>query len=546
MKKANLKRYSFKISIVAILIVSLFLCIYSVKNYKSSNVSNSSQFGRMHDMSNNKNGRMNQPPNMPSPNSSSGNAQNENGGFQPNNMQNGNNGMQHGMEGGVVQRGNADTTYLPALTVYSVVFLIMCCVIYYFYKQKKIKINLSNEKVIIFTLLSVGFLLRITVSTLMGGHNDINLFKNWAESAAKSLTQFYSSAMQADYPPLYIYVLGLIGKIATIDGLSSYFVLLLKVPSIIAEVITAYFIYKLSKKRFSVEVSILLATFYIFNPAIFFVSTFWGQVDSFFTLLLVVAVYLLSEKKYVFSSAMFAACVLMKPQGIIFLPILFYELVGQRKIKNFIYAAISALITVVVIILPFSFGQQSPLWILNLYSKTISEYPFASVNGFNFFALIGANGVKNTTTLFIFNYHTWGMIFIVAVSLFSWVIYAKGKNRAFVPAIALFQIAGVFTFSSGMHERYLFSAVALSMLAFIYLKDRRFLILALGFTITNYLNISSVFFNIGDTAFTMALQLTSLMNIILVGYLGKVLFDNAVAKKDNSGEKVTDEKNQAI
>jgi Gpi18-like mannosyltransferase len=276
--------------------------------------------------------------------------------------------------------------------------------------------------------------------------------------------------------------------------------------------------------------SILLATFYIFNPAIFIDSTFWGQVDSIFTLLIVIAIFLLSENKIAVSSAIFATAILMKPQGIIFLPILFFELIRQKTIKNFINAAISAIITALIIIIPFSLNQQSPLWIINLYTKTISEYPYASVNAFNFFGLIGGNFKDYNNELFIINYHTMGMIFIVVTTLIGWFVYIKGNNRKYVSAIALLQIAGVFTFSVGMHERYLFPAVALAVLAFIYLNDRRFLILAIGFSITSYINISLVLFSLNSATFNILLMITSSFNVVLVIYLVKILFKSAIKK----------------
>ena len=564
MEKVNFKKYILRISLIFILLISAFLCIYTVWNYKSNNtMTQNDQFKREGNISNNDVNNMpngqNSPQDIPSSNGNqtnasgnttdsngtvqsnqngdtapqNGNSQsNQNGGMTPpnGNKQPGQNGNRQPGQNGNMQRGNTNTKYVPALTIYSGIFLILCVGTYYLFRRKNIKINLADEKKIMFTLLAAGLLLRIAASTLMDGQNDINLFKNWASTAANGLSQFYSSARSADYPPLYIYILALIGKIASISTFNSYFVLMLKIPSIIADIVTSYFIYKIGKKHLSSEISIFIAAFYIFNPAIFIDSTFWGQVDSIFTLFIVIAVFLLSKKKIAASSAVFVAAVLMKPQGIIFLPILFFELVRERKVKNFIYAAVSAMVTALIIIIPFSLNQQSPLWIFKLYSNTISEYPYASVNGFNFFSLIGANYKNNTDTLFVFNYHTWGMIFIVVTTLISWFVYIKSNNRNFVSAIALLQIAGVFTFSVGMHERYLFPAVALSILAFIYLKDRRFFILSIGFSITNYINISSVLFNLNSSTFNILLMITSFLNVLLVVYLVKVLFESAIKK----------------
>ena len=561
MQKVNCKKYILKISLIFILIISAGLCIYTVRNYKSNNsIIQNNQFKREGNAFNN------DVNNMPNYQNSHQNISSSNENVQIReiadiNPQDGNiqsvgnediakpsdnkkldqmggsskqNANRQSGQNGNIQRGNTNIKYIPELTTYSTIFLIICIGSYYLCRRKNIKIDLTDERILIFTLLAVGFFLRIASSTLMEGHNDINLFKNWASTAANGIAQFYSNARSADYPPLYIYVLALIGKIASMPTFSGYFILLLKIPAIIADIVTAYFIYKLGKKYLSSIISILIAAFYIFNPAIFIDSTFWGQVDSIFTLFIVFAVFLLSEKKIAFATTMFVVAVLMKPQGIIFLPILFFELIRERSLKVFINATISGIVTALVIIIPFSLNEQSPLWIFKLYLKTISEYPYASVNGFNFFSLIGANFKNNTDTLFIFNYHTWGMIFIVATTLISWVIYIKGNNRKFVSAIALLQIAGVFTFSVGMHERYLFPAVALSILAFIYLKDKRLFILAIGFSVTSYINIFSVLFSLNSTTFNILLMITSFLNIVLVIYLVKVLFENTIKKSFQS------------
>ncbi|WP_407306505.1 hypothetical protein [Desulfosporosinus sp. SB140] len=48
------------------------------------------------------------------------------------------------------------------------------------------------------------------------------------------------------------------------------------------------------------ELSIFTVAFYCFNPAIFVNSTIWGQVDSFFTLIVIAGVVLLAEQKLVY------------------------------------------------------------------------------------------------------------------------------------------------------------------------------------------------------------------------------------------------------
>jgi len=440
--------------------------------------------------------------------------------------------MGGGMTSGMTSGGSK---YAPQLIAYAIIFLVLFITAYYLLTYKKLKIHPGHEKILILTLLGVGLFLRISAATLMDGHPfDLSLFRNWATAAANNLFQVYANSRSIDYPPLYMYVLYVVGKLAGITALSPYFTLLLKLPSILADIATSLLIYKLARKYLATEISLLLSAFYIFNPAVLINSTFWGQVDSFFTLIVTAAVFLLSEKKFGSAVALFTAAVLMKPQGIIFLPVLFFELVRQKNLKSFVTAAVFALSTAVIIILPFSL-QQGGLWIFKLFANTLAEYPYASVNAFNLFSLLGANYTKDTATSFLLSYHSWGFIFIAATTAFSWLIYIKGNSRAFAAVASLLQIAGVFTLSSRIHERYLFPAVALSILAFIYLKDKRLLLLAAGFSATVYINTHFVLYwtssGVNSASYSPILIITSLLNVLLFGYLVKILYDIAIKKK---------------
>lgn len=428
------------------------------------------------------------------------------------------------------------------LHIYAVLFLMLCIPAYYFYIYQRRKINPGRVKLIVITMLGSGLLLRLWAAALMTGHPyDINIFRSWAVAAANNLFQVYANARSVDYPPLYMYVLYLIGKLGSLAPLNAYYPQLLKIPSIMADIATAYIIYQLARKHLSPELGIVLAGFYTFNPAVLIDSTFWGQVDSFFTLIVAGAVWALAEMRVGLASILFMGAVMMKPQGIIFLPVLFFELCRQKSLKTYMKAAAFALGTALAMVLPFAAGHGL-LWIYDLFAGTIGKYPYASVNGFNLFSLLGANYKSDTAAFLAFNYQIWGMIFIVLVTLFAWFIYVRGKGTAFIPAAALLQIAGVFTLATGMHERYLFPAIALAILAFIYLRDNRLLILAGGFSLTVYMNIHKVLFatiqGIRSIPYSAVLVTISLVNIWLLFYLGRVLLDLADSHSSSEAREI--------
>lgn len=529
--------------LIFVLAVSAFLCIYSLLNYKGNSTINGNTFqnnfftrGRNPDSENN-NSIQNSQQNSLSDirNNQPGDFKNRQPeGFQnraDTNLQNSQlSDFNRSFGGRNLNQDSSQNTYDSqvsiALVIYSAVFLAAFIIIFWLFRRRKVSLNLPNVTFIIAVLVGIGLLLRIAAATLMTGHPfDIMTFKNWASAAANNLTDVYTSGRTSDYPPFYMYILFVIGKLAAIPSMNQYYYLLLKLPSMMADIVTAYLIFRLARKYVSDNVSILLAAFYIFNPAVLINSTFWGQVDSFFTLLVILSICMLTQKRMVLSAVLITTAILMKPQGIIFLPVLFFEIVRQKKITTFMKVLIPAIITSGVLILPFALNRGIT-WIFSLFAGTIGEYKYASVNAFNFFGFLGANYKDDSAQLFIFSYRIWGIIFIVAVTLFSWFIYVKGRDSKYAPAAALILISGVFIFSSRMHERYLFPVVALAVVAYIYLKDKRFILLTGGFSITVFINTYYVLFNNnnGIRQYDPVLMITAFLNIILFGYLSMIVY----------------------
>jgi Gpi18-like mannosyltransferase len=523
--------HKLKIALIIVLFLSVGLSVYSLWNYQGETTSTnmrSPQQGVKQGGGSPQNGG-----NLAPGREAAGQPGGQNT-FSPSGGQNAaNNQGRMPSQGGKRMGGAAGSSspYAMPLALYAVLFFGLSAATYYGVIRKNALIQETNQSTLIWMLLGAGLFLRIASAPWIAGHPfDINLFKSWATSAANNLPGFYVNG-SSDYPPFYVFILYVIGKLAAVSTLSPYFTLLIKFPSILADVATAYLLYKVASKYVSFEISLLIAAFYTFNPAIFINSTFWGQVDSFFTLIVVGAIFLLSEGKLGWSTALLTAAVLMKPQGIIYLPLLLFELLRVKRVKAWLVAVVSALLSALVIVVPFSLGRD-PLWLYKLYSSTLNEYPYASVNGYNFFALLGANYKPDTSVLFIFNYHTWGMAFIVIATLFSWWIYRKGGSTKFAAAAALLQIAGVFTFSSSMHERYLFPAAALGLLAYAYLKDKRLLWLSAGFSLTIFMNTYDIFYHStnGGASYSVMLFVTSFLNVLLCGFLAKVVWDIAFLK----------------
>ena len=355
----------------------------------------------------------------------------------------------------------------------------------------------NYNKIPTLTIYVIGLLTRLFTAVIFEGHPiDISCFKGWASIVANSLSTFYTNGGFADYPPLYIYVLFFVEKIRLLLFSTSpewVHTLIIKSPAIVADIICSYILYHYGKRFLDDKKAMLISFIYLFNPVTILTSSLWGQVDSIFMLLLSIAIIRLSDKKYTISTVWFALAVLLKPQGLIFLPVLFFVLVKEKDIKLLGKCLLTGLITFILPVIPFT-GNQRFDWIVKLYISTTSSYKGASLNAYNFFALLGANWKNDSEKLFIFSYSTWGFIFIIMTTLITTWYILTSKNAAIPASASAILIIGVYVLSSKMHERYIFPAMMLLLMFYIVYSKTELLILHFGFTITAFVNILQVFY----------------------------------------------------
>lgn len=381
----------------------------------------------------------------------------------------------------------AATIMLVVLFAYIVVAYRYACIRE---KEKIAQVGLSVKTAVI-NLIIVAFALRLVMSVTMPQCDiDVNLFQYWANTAAdKGILDFYSHAEQInlDYPPLfmyYLYFMGLIGKATGITESVGYD-LLLKLPSLIADCVIAFYVYKIANKRMSKNWTLFIVAIWLFNPIVLLDSACWGQVDSILALAILLSAYYIEQEKYEKSAIALAFAITLKPQGIFFVPILGYALLRQliykkevpakKRLLRFVYSIAAFLLTAILIVLPFGIKMEGNLfsWIFGVYSNTAGGYSYATVNSFNFPFLLGLNWVRDSETVLGISYFVWGMISIVIICLITGFLYLFDKKKNVnVYLLAGMCIYAVTQFAPRMHERYFYPAVILLLIAVIYSNNK--------------------------------------------------------------------------
>ncbi|MBS7388160.1 MAG: hypothetical protein KIG30_06275, partial [Eubacteriales bacterium] len=201
----------------------------------------------------------------------------------------------------------------------------------------------DGEGVNVCMLLVLAFLMRCLLSLVFYGHStDINCFMAWSyHLAGDGLANFYNSGMFADYPPGYMYILWLTGSIARALGLEyggAGYVLITKMPSIMADIFAAYMTYRIAHKRLTESQSALLCCIVAFNPAMAFISGAWGQVDMIPAIMLLGVIYLFDSDKLELAGLLYGAAIITKPQSLMIGPLLAVAYFAKVYDKGWRYA----------------------------------------------------------------------------------------------------------------------------------------------------------------------------------------------------------------
>ena len=375
---------------------------------------------------------------------------------------------------------------LISLTIFAAVMLA--------FSAAALKKDIFAERKINFIYLSVVlFIVKILISTFIRGYeSDLGCFSSWSDTVyTAGMGQFYQTAGFADYPPGYIYVLYVIAFIKnlfSLDSASTVYNILLKLPAIATDMLCAAVIYKFAREKTSESKSITFALLFALNPMVILNSSWWGQVDSVFTLFAILALICLYKDKCELSAVFYALALLIKPQALIIFPVyLFYifGLIKERKLKGVGKAAVSALCGAAVFflfVLPFSGGR--PLsWVFELYKSTLGSYEYASLNAPNLFSAFGGNAAGVHEKFLFMSYSTWSWIFICAAVVLSGFIYFK--HGGIFPCASVL-LAGTYVFGAKMHERYLFPVIAFIILCYICTNRRKLVYALFGFTFAAY------------------------------------------------------------
>ena len=396
-------------------------------------------------------------------------------------------------------------------------------------------------------IMATGFLIRIVMAGMYRGYEaDMNCFTIWSDMVYKDgFAAFYKSESFTDYPPGYMYILYVVGAIRSGLGLAYDSVLsniIVKMPAIICDILIGGIIYKEANKKLKEIGSAILTGLYVFCPLVILDSAVWGQTDAVFTLFVVLMCYLVAEKRLIPAYYIFAVGILIKPQTLIFTPVLLFGIIDHVFLEDFnwnkffknLLCGVGAILMIGLFMLPFGFTDA-----LKQYTETLGSYEYASVNAYNIWTMLGLNWVSQDGFLIGLTYKTWGMLSIIAtVAASLWISLKCKHNRAKYYYIGAFIVTCVFTFSVRMHERYIFPAAALLILSFAVRQRKEIYRLYIIISTVAFYNVAHVLFVYDPNNFDrmapipIVISIALLLAVVFMFYVTGTLFGKDILEED--------------
>lgn len=258
----------------------------------------------------------------------------------------------------------------------------------------------------------------------------------------------------------------------------------------------------------------------LFLPTVLLNSACWSQADSIYVAFMLLAIASLLEEKYFKAFVFLGISFAFKLQFIFILPLFILIYISKRKFPLY-YFLVIPVVNLVMCLPAMAFGKTLASCI-EVYINQASEYSqYLSLNFPGVYNLIFP-----TVSNFVFAPNEYmskvgvvATIFVFAIMAFA-VLYKKIEfNKQQIIEFALWSVIIATFFLPHMHDRYLYAGDILSILYFIYNKDK--LYVPIGISLISTYAYSNFLFGVS----AIPIQYISIVYLILVVMITKDLYD---------------------
>lgn len=318
----------------------------------------------------------------------------------------------------------------------------------------------------------------------LGQHYDLFLFQCWGNRAlAEGLPSVYRGKLDrpenletTNHPPLGPYLFHfyawlnyrLFGdnefdprvnyeKLRNHEPLATNYVVIIKFFPFLANTAIGLLIFSYLRTRNGERAALAAAAAHLLNPALIYVTAYWGQADAIGAMLMLASVLLMGKDRPLASTVCFTIGVLTQLRVIILLPVLVWVMFGKYGSRKIALIVLVNAALILAVCLPYLAAGQA--WqLFRVATDTTKVYPYVSCRTFNLWFLLSphnsfAQAWKDTTRVGGVSLRTAGWALFALYTAF--VLYRQKGNRD-LPLAAAAVCFAFYMLPTRVHSRYLF------------------------------------------------------------------------------------------
>lgn len=336
----------------------------------------------------------------------------------------------------------------------------------------------------------------VELARWLASHGVGDVYANASDFANIDVTVMAPGAMYI------LAIIGAMGQNLTADGVS----VLIRMVGVLADMAVVAMIYFYGRKYAGDKVSVIAAALYAVLPVALVMSGMSNTFVSLLLALMVAAVLLLVEKKYLAMYAVMALATVLDIRALALAPIavtymgyMYYR--DDDSLKKFgknravmVFGLIGAFVAVYLLTLPVAVGHlgENAFYGMRMIAGQMINNQIFVDNAFGFYGMATLNGQGFNNTASILN-----LVFILVLVVYICSLYFKKRNRHEVLLLASYTLAMVSVFTLKVTYTYLFMTIALGLLYAIISGDKRVFGVMGGYAILSFLCVGLIVKNSG-------------------------------------------------
>lgn len=420
-------------------------------------------------------------------------------------------------------------TSLAADVTVSVVFAlstVACCVAAVVFLCRFVGDDkpVARTKTALAVILGAGFLLRLVLAFVIRGYReDYKIFADAVDRlGSHGLSGYYTGkASEVLYPVTYfVYIVfGGLANATTLSASAFGMQFAVKLPLVVADVFTAFGVYKIAAKYFNKRIALTLCAFVSACPIFFFGSAVWVTPVVLTACFFVYCCYFLARKNYAATIGFATAAAFASTEGIYIFPIVLVfcmfhfvrSLVNIKRARSAsqevdaadVRAAVSVPLAFVIslaaaylvgLFMIYSYNYNPFVYIYEFLIAPLVGWSHFTYNGLSVYVLFNQNGGLPAV-----RFPSWVFVCVFAAIIFAvtCVVYFTRRNRATLVMLAAYALFTVQVYYPGSYAAGMQSVFAVLLAAYALVRDKRLLTVLFVSGLAYVINASAVLANAG-------------------------------------------------